>query len=76
MSNYKQISNVNQNVHFSKAMFSETEHSRMVATPIHLTSFNAGDIVPIYCREVLPYENLKIDMDFVIRQTTLLTPTM
>lgn len=76
MANYKQISNANQNVHFSKAMFSEAEHSRMTASPIHLTSFNAGDIVPIYCREVLPHETLKIDLDFVIRQTTLLTPTM
>lgn len=76
MSNFKRVANVNQNVHFSNAMFGETERSRMVATPIHLTTFNAGDIVPIYCREVLPHESLKIDIDFVIRQTTLLTPTM
>lgn len=76
MSNYKNIANANQNVHFSKAMFSEAEHSRMVANPVHLTTFNAGDLVPIYCREVLPHESIKIDMNFVIRQTTLLTPTM
>lgn len=76
MSNYRRPSNANQNVHFSKAMFSEAEHSRMVATPVHFTTFNAGDLVPIYCREVLPHESLKIDLDFVIRQTTLLTPTM
>lgn len=76
MANYKSVANANQNVHFSKAMFSEAEHSRMVANPVHLTTFNAGDIVPVYCREVLPYESLKIDLDFVIRQTTLLTPTM
>lgn len=76
MSNYKTVANANQNVHFSKAMFSEAEHSRMVCTPVNYTTFNAGDLVPIYCREVLPHESLKIDLDFVIRQTTLLTPTM
>lgn len=54
----------------------ETQHSRMYAIPTHLTTFNAGRLVPIYCKEVLPDENLDIDMDFVVRQTTLLTPTM
>lgn len=73
---YKQISNANQNVHFSKALFSEAEHSRMAASPEHITTFNAGCLVPIYCREVLPDESLKIDLDFVLRQTTLLTPSM
>ena len=74
--NFKRVSNANQNVHFSGAMFGEAEHSRMIADPIHLTTFNAGDIVPIYCREILPYQSIKMDLDFVIRQTTLLTPTM
>lgn len=74
---YSQIQNVNQNVHFSKTLVGETEHSRMIASPLHETTFNAGDIVPIYCREVLPDETLSLSLSrFVIRQTTLLTPTM
>lgn len=76
MSNFKRFANANQNVFFSKAMFSDAEHSRMIADPVHYTTFNAGCLVPIYCREVLPHQSLKIDIDFVIRQTTLLTPTM
>lgn len=73
---YNQIKNGNTNVHFTKAMFGEVESSRMTATPQLFTTFNAGDLVPIYCREILPDESISMDMDFVIRQTTLLTPTM
>lgn len=73
---FRRLNNGDQGVRFSQALMGETEHSRMVATPIHITTFNAGDIVPIYCREILPDEGLSIDVDAVIRQTTLLTPTM
>ncbi|MDE7431014.1 MAG: hypothetical protein K2N34_03750, partial [Lachnospiraceae bacterium] len=58
------------------ALFGEVESSRMTAVPVHLTTFNAGDLVPIYCQEVLPDDNFDISLDFVVRQTTLLTPTM
>lgn len=76
MSNrYKQITS-GDNVRFTRALFGEAERSRMLATPTHLTTFNAGDIVPIYCKEILPSEEISMDLDFVIRQTTLLTPTM
>lgn len=73
---YKRVSDASQGVHFSRAMFGEAERSQMLVKSELLTSFNAGDIVPIYCREILPTEELSIDIDFVIRQTTLLTPTM
>lgn len=76
MSNYKRIHNVSQNNHFSKALNAMPEKSKMSVHPNHYTTMNAGDIVPIYCREVLPEEELEISLDFVIRQTTLLTPTM
>lgn len=76
MSNYKQISNASQGAHFSRALFGSAERSTMVVEPELITAFNAGDIVPVYCREVLPEEELSIDLDFVIRQSTLLTPTM
>ncbi|UPW41078.1 major capsid protein [Sigmofec virus UA08Rod_5614] len=72
---YNQISS-DTNVRFSNALFGEVETSRMTATPVHLTTFNAGELVPVYCREILPDETLNIDLDFVIRQSTLLTPTM
>ncbi|UPW41091.1 major capsid protein [Sigmofec virus UA08Rod_5550] len=75
-SKFSRLSDVSQNVHFSQSLMGEVEKSRMVATPVHLTTFNAGDIVPIYCREILPGESISMKMDFVLRQTTLLTPTM
>ena len=72
---YNQLSD-NVSVHFSNALFGECERSKMTATPIHLTTFNAGELVPIYCREVLPNQDIEMNVDFVIRQSTLLKPTM
>lgn len=77
MSNrFDRVANGAENVHFSKAYFGDVQTSRMTAVSTHLTTFNAGQLVPIYCREVLPDETMSLDLDFVIRQTTLLTPTM
>lgn len=73
---YMQNPPVSDRTRFSASLFSDVEHSRMTAAPVHWTCFNAGDIVPIYCREVLPNESLAIDVDAVIRQMTLLSPTM
>lgn len=73
---YKQIKNGNTQVHFSRALFGEVESSTMTARPYHLTTFNAGRLVPIYCREILPDETIEMRITDVIRQTTVLTPTM
>ncbi|WGL31102.1 major capsid protein [Dipodfec virus UOA04_Rod_718] len=73
---YTQISNIGSETHFSAALFGNTETSRMVSTPQHLTTFNAGDIVPIGCYEILPDDVFSCDVNFVIRPTTMLTPTM
>lgn len=40
------------------------------------TTFNAGDIIPIYVDEVLPGDTLSMDMASVIRMTTPIHPTM
>lgn len=61
---------------FTAAPMGELEFSRMHANPVHLTDFSAGDIVPIYCAEVLPHDTFEVSMDFVIRQATVATPTM
>lgn len=73
---YMQNPPVSDRTRFAAALFSDVEHSRMIAAPTHWTCMNAGDIVPIYCREVLPNESLSISVDAVLRQMTLLTPTM
>lgn len=61
---------------FTAAPTSEIEHSIVTSNPTVYTTFNAGDIVPVFTKEMLPDESLKMNVDFVIRQTTLLTPTM
>lgn len=73
---FNQLSNLGTEVHFSQAAFGEVERSQMTASPEHLTTFDGGEIVPIYCHEILPLEVRGLDLDFVIRQMTLLTPTM
>ncbi|UPW40894.1 major capsid protein [Sigmofec virus UA08Rod_6219] len=62
--------------HFSQAAFGEVEHSRMQPTCDVLTTFNAGDIVPVLCWEALPNSSVSVSVDFTIRQNTILTPTM
>lgn len=76
MSNYSNKPVVSSLTRFSAAPMSEVEFSRMHSDPVHLTTFNAGEIVPIYYAEVLPHDTFSIDLDFVIRQNTLLSPTM
>lgn len=73
---YNQVTNTDSESHFSAAVTGELAYSRMQSTPTHLTTFNAGDIVPLYCLEVLPHDTIGIDADFVVRQTTILYPTM
>ncbi|UPW41863.1 major capsid protein [Peromfec virus RodF5_7] len=63
-------------VRFSKASGLDPEFSRLTTDPEYQTSFNGGDIVPIYYREVVPNQAVKISFDFVMRQSTLITPTM
>ena len=76
MSNYNQSPRVGEATRFAKSPMADVEFSRMTATPTWSLPFNAGDIVPIYYCEVLPHDTINIDLDFVIRQSTLLRPTM
>lgn len=61
---------------FTKAPMSEVEFSRMKVAPDRYTTFNAGDIVPLYYAEVLPHDTFDISVDYVLRQLTLLKPAM
>lgn len=73
---YSQGSGDYTETHFSQGITGETEFSRMTTVHSHITTFNAGDIVPVYYAEVLPHDTFSIDIDAVIRQNTLLAPTM
>ena len=72
---YRQSSVVNSSTRFSAAPGSGIEFSRMTAVPSLVTTMNAGDIVPIYNREILPHTSTSMSIDFVIRSNTVKTPT-
>ena len=74
-STYKQSMPTGE-AHFSASPESGLEFSRMTAVSRHITTINAGDIVPIYCKEILPSEELTLDLDSVIRESTMLLPVM
>lgn len=42
----------------------------------HLTTFNAGLWIPIFCDEVLPGDTFNLKFHAVVRQTTMLFPVM
>lgn len=73
---YKQTSTVSGVTRFDKAPEGRAERSRMTDVTRVMTAFNAGDIVPVKCIEVVPSEVYSVTVDSIIRQTTLLTPTM
>ena len=50
--------------------------SRFARKSQHKTSFNLGDIVPVYLDEVLPGDTRSIDMAGLIRMSTPIAPIM
>lgn len=76
MNKYTQVPVQSGVTRFEKAPVGQAERSAVITSPFLATSFNAGDIVPLKVFEVLPSESLSIDVDFVLRQMTLRTPTM
>lgn len=42
----------------------------------HKTTFDAGDLIPIYIDEVLPGDTFSMDMSALVRMTTPIFPTM
>lgn len=61
---------------FEKAVAQLPERSAMRVEPTVITSFNAGGIVPVYCREVLPTQSVAVNLDFIIREVTMKTPVL
>lgn len=42
----------------------------------HCTTLNAGELIPIYCQEILPGDSVSMKTNKVIRSQTMLTPLM
>lgn len=54
----------------------DMSRSRFDRSTSYKTTFNAGDLIPFYCDEVLPGDTFSVDTSKVIRMQTLLTPIM
>lgn len=69
---------MNRNVesHFSTLPSADISRSIMDRSSGHKTSFNVGEIVPLYVDEILPGDSVKITTSKVVRLQTLLTPIM
>ena len=69
---------MNRNVesHFSTLPSADIRRSILDRSSGHKTSFNVGDLVPLYVDEILPGDSVKITTSKVVRLQTLLTPIM
>lgn len=75
MANYRQSVNTAR-THFTRAPQGELEFSTIYTPHTLLTTFNAGEIVPILCEEALPHDTWSLALNAIIRQSTLIAPTM
>lgn len=66
----------NASVRFSEIPNVAKSRSRMDRSSSHKTTFNTGDLIPVYVDEVLPGDTVTMDYSHVTRMTTPLTPVM
>ena len=64
------------NYSFSVMPSVSISRSRFERTSQHKTSFNLGDIIPIYVDEVLPGDTRSIDLAALVRMSTPIAPIM
>lgn len=68
--------NRNSEQHYTQVPRAEIRRSRFKRDFNLLTTINEGDLVPIYCDEVLPGDTAKISMNALMRMSTPLYPVM
>ncbi len=69
--------NRNTESHFSVNPINlDIQRSKFVRPSTHKTTFNAGNLIPIYVDEVLPGDTFKMNMSSVIRMSTPIYPVM
>lgn len=69
--------NRNTESHFSVNPINlDIQRSKFVRPSTHKTTFNAGNLIPIYVDEVLPGDTFKMKMSSVIRMSTPIYPVM
>lgn len=68
--------NRNSEQHYTQVPRAEIRRSQFKRDFNLLTTINEGDLVPIYCDEVLPGDTAKINMNALMRMSTPLYPVM
>lgn len=66
--------NRNTEVQFSQLPAVDIQRSTFNRSSAHITTFNVGELIPIYCDEILPGDTAMINTSKVVRLQTLLTP--
>lgn len=66
----------NTESHFGNIPTKEIRRSKLKMPFRHLTTFNTGDIIPIFHREVLPGDTFNMNESMIIRMQTPITPVM
>ncbi len=68
--------NRNAEQHYSQVPHANVPRARFKRDYTLLTTMNEGDLVPIYCDEVLPADTAKINLNALMRMSTPLYPVM
>lgn len=68
--------NRNTEVHFSQVPHLNVKRSVFDRSTQHKTTFNAGQLIPIFVDEILPGDTFSGHISSVVRMTTLIHPTM
>ena len=62
--------------HFAQVPSIDIQRSKMKIQTDEKTSFNVGDIIPIFWKTVLPGDTVKMTYSAVVRMPSMLTPVM
>lgn len=73
---FNQIAKTQSQSHFAEAVHTNIRRSTFNRNSSLKTTFNAGDLVPIYIDEILPADTVEFDMASLVRLATPLFPTM
>lgn len=68
--------NRNAEQHYNQVPHANVPRARFKRDYSLLTTMNEGDLIPIYCDEVLPADTAKIDLNALMRMSTPLYPVM
>ena len=68
--------NRNSEAHFAQVPTIDISRSKFDRSFNHKTTFNAGDIIPFFCTDVLPGDTMKMNTSHIVRMMTPITPVM